>query len=257
MLRWCSLLLTPKSHHMTWNSLRCLFTHMLNLTAVQIAFIRETDFTPIVDHSNIEIKIFLCDQISCAETPQEVSHLPCLCCPHAARSAQRAGRQRVACASQRVSGTHWSRGWRWSNHWSSWCGLARCLSHTNTHTSTHTWEIYIKNHTCGTCTVYFLLRILTAHFLLQTSRTSSFRPALSALAMPPRKMEMNHSSEYWYMGSMLARSATQKNRICVLMATGMYRLRVSSMSFSVCSAMITLACVAHTKDTWVTAYLIW
>ncbi|RNA15348.1 hypothetical protein BpHYR1_010791 [Brachionus plicatilis] len=46
---------------------------------------------------------------------------------------------------------------------------------------------------------------------------------------------VNHSSEYWYIGSMLAKSLTQKNNICVLMATGTYSLRVASMSFSVCS----------------------
>ena len=66
-------------------------------------------------------------------------------------------------------------------------------------------------------------------------------PDCSALCMLPRKMEMNHSREYWYMGSMLARSVVQKKRICVRTATGMYRLRVASMSFSVCSADATLA----------------
>ena len=52
---------------------------------------------------------------------------------------------------------------------------------------------------------------------------------------------MNHSSEYWYIGSMLARSVVQKKSICVLTATGMYLLLVASMSFSVCSAICTLA----------------
>ena len=53
---------------------------------------------------------------------------------------------------------------------------------------------------------------------------------------------MNHSREYWYIGSMLAMSATQKNRICVFTATGIYLLLTSSISFSVCSATTTLAC---------------
>ena len=66
-------------------------------------------------------------------------------------------------------------------------------------------------------------------------------PARSAFAMPFKNIVMNHSSEYWYIGSMLARSATQKNRICVFTATGTYKLLVSSMSFSVSSAMVTLA----------------
>lgn len=66
-------------------------------------------------------------------------------------------------------------------------------------------------------------------------------PALSELAMPERKMLRNHSREYWYMGSTLARSDTQKKRIWVRTATGMYSMRVRSMSFSVCSAILTLA----------------
>lgn len=68
-------------------------------------------------------------------------------------------------------------------------------------------------------------------------------PALSELAMPERKMLRNHSREYWYMGSTLARSDTQKKRIWVRTATGMYSMRVRSMSFSVCSAILTLAWV--------------
>ena len=66
-------------------------------------------------------------------------------------------------------------------------------------------------------------------------------PALSELAMPERKMLRNHSREYWYMGSTLARSDTQKKRIWVRTATGTYSMRVRSMSFSVCSAILTLA----------------
>ena len=53
---------------------------------------------------------------------------------------------------------------------------------------------------------------------------------------------MNHSREYWYMGSMLARLVTQKKRICVFTATGMYLLRVVSISRSVCSAAAILVC---------------
>ncbi|KAG9353219.1 hypothetical protein JZ751_017795 [Albula glossodonta] len=67
-------------------------------------------------------------------------------------------------------------------------------------------------------------------------------PAFSELAMPDKKMPRNHSREYWYMGSTLERSETQKKRICVRTATGTYSSRVASMSFSVSSATITLAC---------------
>jgi len=71
-------------------------------------------------------------------------------------------------------------------------------------------------------------------------------PDLSACAMPLRKMLMNHSSEYWYIGSMLDRSETQKKSIWVLTATGMYWLRVTSISLSVCSAICTFDC--HTDN---------
>ena len=53
---------------------------------------------------------------------------------------------------------------------------------------------------------------------------------------------MNHSREYWYMGSMLERSVVQKKRSCVRTAIGMYSLRVTSISHSVCSVSTTLAC---------------
>ena len=66
-------------------------------------------------------------------------------------------------------------------------------------------------------------------------------PDGSAEAMELRKMAMNHSREYWYMGSMLDRSVVQKNRSCVRVATGMYLLRVLSISSSVASASATLA----------------
>ena len=55
-------------------------------------------------------------------------------------------------------------------------------------------------------------------------------------------MLMNHSREYWYMGSMLERSVVQKKRSCVRTTTGMYSLWVTSISRSVCSASTTLAC---------------
>ena len=60
--------------------------------------------------------------------------------------------------------------------------------------------------------------------------------------MPLMKMLRNHSRQYWYMGSTLDRSDTQKNRIWVRTATGTYSCRVASMSRSVSSAIVTLAC---------------
>ena len=48
---------------------------------------------------------------------------------------------------------------------------------------------------------------------------------------------MNQVSEYWYIGSMFAMSEMQKNRMDEWMATGLYPLRVSSISFSVAVAI--------------------
>lgn len=36
----------------------------------------------------------------------------------------------------------------------------------------------------------------------------------------------NHTSEYWYIGSMLDKSVTQKNRLAALLARGLYSSRV-------------------------------
>ena len=58
--------------------------------------------------------------------------------------------------------------------------------------------------------------------------------------MEPMKRLMYHVREYWYIGSMLARSAMQKNRMDEWTAMGVYPIRVSSIFFSVSSAM---ACV--------------
>ena len=67
-------------------------------------------------------------------------------------------------------------------------------------------------------------------------------PDFSALAILLRNIVMNHSREYWYIGSILAKSVTQKKRICVLTATGIYLLLVMSISCSVCSATDILDC---------------
>lgn len=48
---------------------------------------------------------------------------------------------------------------------------------------------------------------------------------------------MNHGSEYWYMGSMLAKSAMEKNNTEECCAIGLYPSLVSSIFFSVTSAI--------------------
>lgn len=48
---------------------------------------------------------------------------------------------------------------------------------------------------------------------------------------------INHGSEYWYIGSMLAKSAMEKNRTDECCAIGLYPSLVSSIFFSVTSAI--------------------
>lgn len=50
------------------------------------------------------------------------------------------------------------------------------------------------------------------------------------------KMLMNHSREYWYIVSIICKSERQKNKIWALLATGIYRDRVTSISACVVSA---------------------
>ena len=72
-------------------------------------------------------------------------------------------------------------------------------------------------------------------------------------------MVMNHSKEYWYMGSMLERSVVQKKRSCVRLATGIYLLRVWSISNSVFSASATFACTStnHIDSTIYSKHTLW
>ena len=48
---------------------------------------------------------------------------------------------------------------------------------------------------------------------------------------------MNQVSEYWYIGSMLAKSAIEKNSTAECTAIGVYPIRVLSIFCSVSSAM--------------------
>ena len=52
---------------------------------------------------------------------------------------------------------------------------------------------------------------------------------------------MNQTREYWYIGSMLAKSEIQKNRIEACVATGRYPFLVWSISNSVAAATSCLA----------------
>ena len=55
---------------------------------------------------------------------------------------------------------------------------------------------------------------------------------------------MNQVNEYWYMGSMLARSLTQKNITVEWTATGLYPILVSSITFSVSLATCCFAVIS-------------
>lgn len=87
-------------------------------------------------------------------------------------------------------------------------------------------------------TQYQLLYSYSNHW---NYKKKSVPPALSALVMELRKIVVNHSNEYWYIGSIFDRSDTQKNSIWVFTATGKYKLLIVSISFSVCSAIATFA----------------
>lgn len=103
-------------------------------------------------------------------------------------------------------------------------------------------RVYASEHSCESVCAPQWKCVHMGHICAGWEPGMPVLPALSELAMPERKILRNHSREYWYMGSTLARSDTQKKRIWVRTATGMYSMRVRSMSFSVCSAILTLAC---------------
>ena len=66
---------------------------------------------------------------------------------------------------------------------------------------------------------------------------------------PESKRPRNHWSEYWYIESTSARSLAQKKRSDPRNAVGRYFSRVTSISFSVFSASVTLrecVCVRET-----------
>lgn len=74
-------------------------------------------------------------------------------------------------------------------------------------------------------------------------RSSTFA-LLGASSMPLTNRLMNQDSEYWYMGSTMARSEMQKKSSDARSATGRYSSRVSSICFSVTSASATLALIS-------------
>ena len=103
--------------------------------------------------------------------------------------------------------------------------------HTDTHTHSHHPHTHIHTHIHPPTPTH-------TH-----THTYTHIPDCSADAMAFKKIPIYHSSEYWYMGSMLERSVVQKKSSWVRVATGMYLLRVMSISCSVFSASATLAYV--------------
>mmetsp|Transcript_83743 Transcript_83743/g.245559 ORF Transcript_83743/g.245559 Transcript_83743/m.245559 type:complete len:205 (-) Transcript_83743:319-933(-) len=80
----------------------------------------------------------------------------------------------------------------------------------------------------------------------------------SDLSMAALKRPMKKGSEYWYIGSMFARSAMQKKRIAVLKATGTYCRRASSIFCSVDSATFCFSAISfesclEAERTWTAA----
>ena len=71
-----------------------------------------------------------------------------------------------------------------------------------------------------------------SYFIHLSSSTSDF----SEFSMEFTNRLMNHGSEYWYIGSMLPRSAMEKNSTEECCAIGLYPILVSSIFFSVTSA---------------------
>ena len=61
--------------------------------------------------------------------------------------------------------------------------------------------------------------------------------ARSELSIEPINRLINQFSEYWYIGSIFARSAIVKNNTVECMAMGLYPRRAASIFFSVSSAM--------------------
>jgi hypothetical protein len=59
----------------------------------------------------------------------------------------------------------------------------------------------------------------------------------SAVSMDRINRLMNQVSEYWYMGSMLARSAMEKNKMVEWTAMGVYPIHALSILISVSSVM--------------------
>lgn len=69
----------------------------------------------------------------------------------------------------------------------------------------------------------------------------------SELSMDMTKRLMNHVREYWYIGSILARSAIEKNRMDEWIEIGRYSMRVASIFFSVSSATACFSEISFAK----------
>ena len=76
--------------------------------------------------------------------------------------------------------------------------------------------------------------------LILSSGSSAFSELLTLLLKRPAY----HWREYWYIGSMLARSIIEKNKIDALKATGLNFSQVQSISHSVYSLSISLCWIS-------------
>ena len=85
--------------------------------------------------------------------------------------------------------------------------------------------------------------------------SSSSLPSFLLLWIALTKREMNHDKEYWYIGSMLAKSATQKYSMALYSPQDLYPVRVSSIIFWVSSP---IACFSSISlDTTLASDRIW
>lgn len=100
-------------------------------------------------------------------------------------------------------------------------------------------KLYLTKHLM--CVLSFWKMSFCIPFFITQWKDNGIVPACFELAIPAMKIPKNHSREYWYMGSTIDRSDTQKKRIWARTATGTYSRRVASMSLSVASATVTLA----------------
>lgn len=146
-------------------------------------------------------------------------------------------RKRAAYPSQTVSDTHWHT----VSRWSGLLGSVVCKRYTSiliilfwAKKSSQTYQVLLSS---SQAKQFFKLKessqllsdVLLKWLVVTVFLASAFiSPAylctksslLSELSMEPIKRLINQVREYWYMGSMLARSAMEKNKMAEWMAIG-------------------------------------